>query len=155
MKEGLKMELITIIVPCYNEEESIPLFYDEINKVIKKMKVKFELIFINDGSKDKTLEILRNLAKQDKKVRYISFSRNFGKEAGILAGLEASTGDYVAMMDVDLQDPPHLLIEMYKELQKKEYDCVATRSVSRNGYSIFWQAFHQLFYRRCHTVLLL
>jgi len=138
---------ISIIVPCYNEEESIPLFYDEINKVIKKMKAKFELIFINDGSKDKTLEILRNLAKQDKKVRYISFSRNFGKEAGILAGLETSTGDYVAMMDVDLQDPPHLLIEMYEELEKKEYDCVATRSVSRNGYSVLRKFFTKWYYK--------
>jgi len=138
---------ISIIVPCYNEEESIPLFYDEINKVIKKMKAKFELIFINDGSKDMTLEILRNLAKQDKKVRYISFSRNFGKEAGILAGLETSTGDYVAMMDVDLQDPPHLLIEMYEELEKKEYDCVATRSVSRNGYSVLRKFFTKWYYK--------
>lgn len=139
---------ISLVIPCYNEEESIPLFYDEINKVIKKMKkVDFELIFINDGSKDRTLEILRDLAKEDKKVRYISFSRNFGKEAGILAGLKATTGDYVAMMDVDLQDPPHLLIEMYEELEKKEYDCIATRSVSRNGYSFFRKLFTKWYYK--------
>lgn len=139
---------ISLVIPCYNEEESIPIFYEEINKVIKKMKkVDFELIFINDGSKDRTLEMLRNLAKEDKKVRYISFSRNFGKEAGILAGLKATTGDYVAMMDVDLQDPPHLLIEMYEELQKKEYDCIATRSVSRNGYSFLRKIFTKWYYK--------
>lgn len=127
---------ISVVVPCYNEEESLPLFYEEINKVMDEMKkVKFELIFVNDGSKDQTLDILRNLASNDKNVRYISFSRNFGKEAGILAGFEAATGDYVCMMDADLQDPPQLLIEMYETLQNTDYDCVATRSVSRNGYS--------------------
>ena len=139
---------ISIVVPCYNEEESLPIFYEEINKVMIEMKkVKFELIFINDGSKDRTLEILRELAKKDKHVRYISFSRNFGKEAGILAGLEASVGDYVCMMDVDLQDPPHLLIEMYETLENSDYDCVATRSVSRNGYSFFRKLFTKWYYK--------
>ena len=139
---------ISIVVPCYNEEESLPIFYEEINKIIEEMKkVKFELIFINDGSNDQTLDILRNLSSNDKNVRYISFSRNFGKEAGILAGLEASTGDYVCMMDVDLQDPPHLLIEMYETLQNNEYDCVATRSVSRNGYSFFRKLFTKWYYK--------
>ena len=139
---------ISVIVPCYNEEESLPIFYEEINKVMNEMKkVKFELIFINDGSKDRTLEILRELAKKDKHVRYISFSRNFGKEAGILAGLEASVGDYVCMMDVDLQDPPHLLIEMYETLENSDYDCVATRSVSRNGYSFFRKLFTKWYYK--------
>ena len=140
--------MISIIIPCYNEEESIPLFYEEINKTIKEMKkVPFELIFVNDGSKDRTLEILRELAKKDKKVRYISFSRNFGKEAGILAGLEAAKGKYVAMMDVDLQDPPYLLKEMYESLQDKDLDCVATRSVSRNGYSFFRKLFTKWYYK--------
>ena len=140
--------MISVIVPCYNEEESLPLFYDEINKIIKQMKkVKFEIIFINDGSTDKTLEILRELSKKDKRVRYISFSRNFGKEAGIYAGLQASLGDYVAMMDADLQDPPYLLIEMYEELKNNEYDCVATRSTSRNGYSFFRKLFTKWYYR--------
>ena len=141
--------MISIIIPCYNEEESIPLFYKEIKKVMEEMKrVKFELIFVNDGSKDKTLDILRKLSKEDNKVRYISFSRNFGKEAGILAGLEASRGDYVCMMDVDLQDPPQLLIEMYKDLQEdKELDCVATRSVSRNGYSFLRKLFTKWYYK--------
>lgn len=128
---------ISVIVPCYNEEESIPLFYNEIKKVANNMKAKFEIIFINDGSSDNTLNIIRQLAKSDKMIRYISFSRNFGKEAGILAGLSASRGKYVCMMDVDLQDPPNLLIEMYDEIQSGEYDCIATRSVSRNGYSFF------------------
>jgi len=139
--------MLSVIVPCFNEEESLPIFYKEVIKIIKKMKVDFELIFINDGSKDKTLEILRNLAKEDKHVRYISFSRNFGKEAGVLAGLKSSRGDYIVMMDVDLQDPPHLLIEMYEELQKKEYDCVATRSVSRNGYSFIRKFFTKMYYK--------
>ena len=138
---------ISVIVPCYNEEESIPIFYEEIKKVTKKIKAKFEIIFINDGSKDKTLDILRRLAKKDKKIRYISFSRNFGKEAGILAGLENSTGDYVCMMDVDLQDPPELLIEMYNTILEGEYDCIATRSVSRNGYSFTRKLFTKWYYK--------
>ena len=138
---------ISIVVPCYNEQEALPIFYEEVTKVVKQMKVKYELIFINDGSKDDTLEILRKLAKKDKKVRYISFSRNFGKEAGILAGLEAATGDYITMMDVDLQDPPHLLIEMYEELENSDYDCIATRSVSRNGYSFLRKLLTKWYYK--------
>jgi len=112
----MKKDVISIVVPCYNEEESIPLFYQEMIKIVEKMKkqVTFELIFVNDGSKDKTLEELRKLASTDKNVHYVSFSRNFGKEAAMLAGLEASTGDYVTTMDVDLQDPPYLLEEMYR-----------------------------------------
>lgn len=141
------MDKISIIVPCYNEEESIPLFYQELNKVSSKIKANFEIIFINDGSSDKTLNILRNLHKEDERVRYISFSRNFGKEAGILAGLEHSTGDYVAMMDVDLQDPPELLIEMYDTITTTDYDCVATRSVSRHGYSFLRKGFTKLYYK--------
>lgn len=138
---------ISVIVPCYNEEESIPLFYKEIKKIIKEMNINFELIFVNDGSKDNTLNIIRELSKKDEIVRYISFSRNFGKEAGILAGLESSCGKYVCMMDVDLQDPPHLLIEMYEEIKKGEYDCIATRSVSRNGYSFFRKRLTKMYYK--------
>lgn len=142
------MKKISIVVPCYNEEESIPFYYNEMKDIIKKMKgVSFELIFINDGSKDKTLDILRNLSKKDKIVKYISFSRNFGKEAGILAGLEHATGDYIATMDVDLQDPPFLLIDMYKTLETTDYDCVASRSTSRNGYSFFRKIFTKWFYK--------
>lgn len=138
---------ISIIVPCYNEEESIPLFYKEIKEVTKQIKAKCEVIFINDGSSDNTLNIIRELSRKDKIIRYISFSRNFGKEAGILAGLEASCGKYVCMMDVDLQDPPQLLIEMYDEIKKGEYDCIATRSVSRNGYSFSRKILTKLYYK--------
>ena len=143
------MKKMSIIVPCYNEEESIPIFYNEMQKIVKNLakKATFEFLFVNDGSKDKTLEILRDLAKKDKKVRYISFSRNFGKEAGILAGLENATGDYVATMDVDLQDPPQLLIEMFETLEEKEYDCCASRSVTRNGYSPLRKFFTKMFYK--------
>ena len=142
------MDKISIVVPCYNEEESLPIFYKEMNKIKQKMqKVKLELIFINDGSKDKTLDILRELSQQDRNLRYISFSRNFGKEAGILAGLEESTGDYVCIMDVDLQDPPELLIEMYNELKKGNFDCIATKSTSRNGYSFFRKLFTKCYYK--------
>lgn len=149
MKDGERsMDKISIIIPCYNEEEAIPLYYDEMIKVMNQMKkVQFELIFTNDGSQDRTLEILRELAKKDKRVRYISMSRNFGKEASIWAGLENATGDYVATMDVDLQDPPSLLPEMYQTLKEEEYDCVATRSVSRHGYSHLRKFFTKWYYR--------
>ena len=106
------MKKISIIVPCYNEEQAIPYFYEEITKVAKEMKNDFEFIFVNDGSKDKTIEIVKEYAKKDKRVKFIHFSRNFGKEAAMYAGLELSTGDYVAIMDADLQDPPALLPQM-------------------------------------------
>lgn len=143
------MEKISVVVPCYNEEESIPLFYREILKVMEKMKkeASFELIFVNDGSKDQTLNEMRNLAKDDQRVRYISFSRNFGKEAAILAGLEHATGDYVTTMDVDLQDPPYLLEEMFHTIKEEEYDCIATKSTSRNGYSFFRKFCTKWYYR--------
>ena len=114
----MKTEKISIIVPCYNEEEALTLFYEEITKVAKQMeKVEFEFMFINDGSKDKTLDILRELSKKDKRVRYVSFSRNFGKEAAMYAGFDNVTGDYVAVMDADLQDPPALLPEMFQAIK--------------------------------------
>ena len=143
------MKKISIVVPCHNEESSIPLFYEEVNKIAKEMKKKttFEFIFVNDGSKDKTLEELRKLAKQDSKVRYISFSRNFGKESAMYAGLEASTGDYVTTMDADLQDPPALLKEMFDILETGEYDCVATKSTNRKGYSFLRKIFTKWFYQ--------
>ena len=112
----MKKEKISIIVPCYNEEESLPIFYKEINKISKEMKeVNFEFLFVNDGSKDKTLSILRDLSKKDDRVRFISFSRNFGKEGGMYAGLENATGDYVAIMDADMQDPPSMIDDCLKE----------------------------------------
>lgn len=141
-------KLLSIVVPCYNEEESIPVYYDAMVKEMQEMDyVDFEIIFINDGSKDKTLEIIRDLAKKDKKIRYVSFSRNFGKEAAMLAGLRASKGDFVTTMDVDLQDPPSLLPEMYKGIVEEGYDCVATKSTSRHGYSFIRKIFTSLFYK--------
>ena len=142
------MKKISIVVPCYNEEESIPLFYEEVNKVTEQMneKAEFEFVFVNDGSRDKTLDELRKLAKKDKRVKYISFSRNFGKEAGMLAGLEHATGDYITTMDADLQDPPALLDEMFETLESGEYDCCATRSTNRKGYSFLRKTFTKWFY---------
>ena len=142
------MEKISIIVPCYNEEETIPLFYKEMEKVRKEMKsVYFEYIFVNDGSKDNSLEEIRKLAKKNECVRYISFSRNFGKEAGMYAGLKASRGDYVAIMDVDLQDPPEMLIEMYDSIINEGYDCVALYSPEHKGYSFIRKTFTNFFYK--------
>ena len=147
------MEKISIIVPCYNEQESLPLFYDEIVKVTKKMaKVNFEFIFVNDGSKDSTLEISRELSKKDKRVRYISFSRNFGKEAAILAGLEASTGDFIATLDADLQDPPILIEEMYNYIKEENYDCVATKRVSRKGEPKIRSFFAECYYKLINKI---
>ena len=144
----LKKELISIVVPCYNEEESIPIFYKEIDKVSKKMNtVNFEYIFIDDGSHDNTLNVLRKLSKKDKRVRYISFSRNFGKEAGMYAGLEATKGDYAAIMDVDLQDPPEKLIEMYKSLKEEDYDVVALYTDTHAGYNFIRKGLTRLWYK--------
>jgi glycosyltransferase involved in cell wall biosynthesis len=140
---------ISVIVPSYNEEESLPLFYEEITKVANEMKkVDFEFLFVNDGSRDDTLNILRAFSRKDRRVRYVSFSRNFGKEAAMFAGLENVTGDYVVIMDADLQDPPSLLPEMYKIITEQDYDSVATRRVSREGEprirSFFARAFYKL-----------
>lgn len=124
---------LSIIVPCYNEEEALPLFYDEVTKVLTKMKCEYELLFVNDGSKDRTLRLLRVLGKKDAHVHYLSFSRNFGKEAAMYAGFCNASGDYVAVMDADLQDPPALLPEMVKILREGKYDSVATRRENRDG----------------------
>lgn len=145
------MKLVSIVVPCYNEQEVLPLFYDEITKVTDNMSVQFpelefEFLFINDGSKDKTLEILRSLADKDKRVRYVSFSRNFGKESGMYAGLQNSKGDYVVVMDADLQHPPAFLPEMYGYVRDGEYDCATTRRVSRKGESKVRSWFARKFY---------
>lgn len=147
------MEKISIIVPCYNEEEAMPIFYEEICKVAKKMKkVDFEFIFVNDGSKDHTLDVARDLHKKDERVRYVSFSRNFGKEAGMYAGLEAARGDYVAIMDVDLQDPPALIEEMYETLKNEDYDCVASRRVSRKGEPPIRSFFARCYYKLINKI---
>lgn len=141
------MKKISIIVPCYNEEQAIPFFYKEITKTAKNLKYNFEFIFVNDGSKDKTIDIIKEYAKKDNRVKYIHFSRNFGKEAAMYAGLDLSTGDYVTIMDADLQDPPSLLPEMIKGLEEEGYDCVATKSTSRNGYSFLRKIFTKWFYK--------
>ena len=142
------MKKISIVVPCYNEEETIPLFYNEIIKIADILnKYKFEFIFVNDGSKDKSATIMKELAKKDERVKYIIFSKNFGKEAAIYAGLEQSSGDYVTTMDVDLQDPPSLLPQMIETIENEDYDCVATKSTSRNGYSFLRKTFTKWFYR--------
>ena len=141
-------ELISIIVPCYNEEESLPIFYKEINKLSKEMnQVDFEFIFVNDGSKDKTIDILRDYSKKDKRVRYISFSRNFGKEAGMYAGLTNAQGDYVAIMDADMQDPPEMLKEMYNTVTKENYDCAALYTKSHKGYNFIRKGLTNIWYK--------
>ncbi len=142
------MTEVSIIVPCYNEQEVLPLFYNEIVRVCLDNQINYELIFVNDGSSDHTLEQLRTLSNQDKKVIYLSFSRNFGKEAAMFAGFCNASGNYVAVMDADLQDPPSLLPEMLKILRNGEYDSVATRRVTRTGEppirSWFAKCFYQL-----------
>ncbi len=127
------MKKITLIVPCFNEQEALPFFYDEATAVMQQLDYEYELLFINDGSKDETLRVLKEFAGKDDHVRYLSFSRNFGKEAGMYAGFCNADGDYVAVMDADMQDPPALLPEMLKILESGEYDSVATRRVSRDG----------------------
>ena len=143
------MKKISIIVPCYNEEQAIPYFYEEITKVAKEMKNDFEFIFVNDGSKDKTIEIVKEYAKKDKRVKFIHFSRNFGKEAAMYAGLELSTGDYVAIMDADLQDPPALLPQRVSILEDEnsDYDSVGTRRVTRKGEPPIRSFFARKFYK--------
>lgn len=142
------MDKISAIVPCYNEEQALPYLYEELIKVANQMSgQEFEFIFVNDGSRDKTLDVIRELRRKDSRVRYVSFSRNFGKEAAIYAGLEAATGNYIAMLDADLQDPPHLLEEMYASLKNEDYDCVATRRVDRKGEPVIRSFFARKFYQ--------
>lgn len=133
MQGGFDLKKLTLIVPCFNEQEALPFFYKEAISVLKNLNYEYELLFINDGSKDNTLNILKDFADRDACVKYISFSRNFGKEAAMYAGFCNATGDYVAIMDADMQDPPDLLPEMLKLIESGEYDSVATRRVSREG----------------------
>ncbi|MBM7710538.1 glycosyltransferase family 2 protein [Enterococcus xiangfangensis] len=147
--------MISVIVPCFNEEEAIPLFFAEMEKVKKNITHEFEYIFINDGSADKTLGVLRKLARTHHFVRYISFSRNFGKEAALYAGLQAATGELVTVMDVDLQDPPELLPQMVQLIETKGIDCVGTRRSDRKGEppirSFLAKKFYQLINRISET----
>ena len=139
---------ITAVVPCYNEQEALGLFYEELNRVTAEMRdCEFEILFVNDGSRDRTLELMKELAEKDGRVKYISFSRNFGKEAAIYAGLEHASGDLVAIMDADLQDPPRLLPEMYRAVTEEGYDSVATRRVTRKGEPPIRSFFARMFYR--------
>lgn len=150
------MKKLSIIVPCYNEEAALPYFIQEVLKVADRMSaafpICFELLFVNDGSDDNTLEIIREAAKQDERIRYISFSRNFGKEAAMYAGLKNASGDYAAIMDADMQNPPVLLEEMYQSLESGEYDIVAARRVSRKGDPPIRSFFARLFYRLINKI---
>ena len=147
--EGTQMqkEKISIMVPCYNEEAALPLFRDELNKMMSEMdSYAFEVILVDDGSKDQTLSILRSFSSEDERYRYLSFSRNFGKEAAMYAALKASTGDYVVYMDADLQDPPSMLPQMMALLKEKGVDSVGTRRSNRKGEPLIRSAFANIFY---------
>lgn len=151
------MNLLTVIVPCYNEEQVLEMFYSKINEIFLQMqkkyaKLEFQLLFINDGSKDNTLNIIRRLAEIDEQVDYISFSRNFGKEAAMYAGLQNASGDYVAVMDADLQDPPEFLIDMYQELLDGSADCVAAKRETRKGEPVIRSFFARMFYRFINNI---
>lgn len=142
------MEKITLIVPCYNEEEVLPLFYQEVTRVAGLMgEYTFEFLFVDDGSRDGTMKVLRELAVQDERVKYVSFSRNFGKEAAMYAGFTHASGDYVAVLDADLQDPPALLPEMMNAIKNEGYDSVATRRVTRKGEPPIRSFFARCFYK--------
>lgn len=147
-------KLCSCIVPCFNEEEVIPIYYKEMQKVRKQEegKIDFEIIFIDDGSKDKTLEVIKKLNEQDDSVHYVSFSRNFGKEAALYAGLEHAKGEYVVTMDVDLQDPPYLIPEMIRCIEEEGYDSVATRRVTRKGEPPIRSFFARRFYRLINKI---
>ena len=146
------MKTISVIVPCYNEEEAAPIFYREFFRRTAEMDCRWELWFVDDGSTDGTLAELRALRSQEERVHFISFSRNFGKESAMYAGLEAATGDYVAIMDVDLQDPPELLPGMLTSIQEEGYDCVATRRVTRKGEPPIRSFFARQFYRLINRI---
>ncbi|MDR0487059.1 MAG: glycosyltransferase family 2 protein [Treponema sp.] len=137
---------LSLVVPCFNEEAAIPLFYDETARICASLNEQSELIFVDDGSKDNTLDILRRLADQDGRVHYISFSRNFGKEAALLAGLQAAQGKYIATLDADGQDPPSLIPQMLKAVVSGEYDCAGTRRITRAGEPPVRSFFARCFY---------
>ena len=147
------MDKISVVIPCYNEEEAIPLFYKEIDNVSKNLKeVEFEFIFVNDGSKDKTIDIIKQLHKKDRRVRYVSFSRNFFKEAAIYAGLKHAKGDYAVIIDADLQHPPHLIIDMYKAIKEEGYDSVACKRTNRKGEPLLRSLGAKIFYKLMNLI---
>lgn len=143
---------LSLIVPCFNEQEALPLFYDEVTAVLNTMQCAYEILFVNDGSRDETLAILKGFAEKDEHVTYLSLSRNFGKEAAMYAGFCNTTGDYVAVMDADMQDPPALLPEMVKMLETGEYDSVATRRVNREGEPPIRSWFARRFYKLINRI---
>ncbi len=147
------MTLISLIIPCYNEQEALPRLYAAIDEVTRKMEAyAFELLFVNDGSKDNTLSLLKELAEKDSRVIYLSFSRNFGKEAAMYAGFCHARGEYVAVMDADMQDPPSLLPEMMRRIREEGYDSVATRRVTRKGEPPIRSFFARAFYRLINRI---
>lgn len=149
-------EQISIVVPCYNEEAAIPFFYHEISGILEKLEQKYQVesqvLFVDDGSNDGTLRIIKELANSNKTIKYISFSRNFGKEAAMLSGLEYADGDFVAVMDVDLQDPPGMLLTMYDIIKAKEVDCVAARRTNRKGEPPIRSFFARVFYKAINKI---
>lgn len=145
---GVSVKKITVIVPCFNEQDALPIYYKEMCRVMHKMpEVEIEMLFVDDGSTDRTLSVMKDLNSLDEKCKYLSFSRNFGKEAAIYAGLKNATGDYVAIMDVDLQDPPELLPQMYQILEEGEYDNVATKRSTRKGEPVIRSFLSETFYK--------
>lgn len=144
--------MISIVVPCYNEEAALPYFFKEIYHVMAGMRTSYELICVDDGSRDKTLALLKQEAAKNSVVKYISFSRNFGKEGAIYAGLQHAKGDYVVIMDADLQDPPVLLPELYKAVAEEGYDSAATRRVTRKGEPPVRSFFARQFYKLMHRI---
>ncbi|MEO1781753.1 glycosyltransferase family 2 protein [Enterococcus diestrammenae] len=145
--------MLSIIVPCYNEEETLPLFVKAVNQVNQQMGETLEYIFVNDGSKDGTLSVIKDLYRQQPEaVRFISFSRNFGKEAALYAGLQAAKGEFVTVMDADLQDPPELLPEMLRLIREEAYDCIGTRRIDREGEPVIRSFFAKSFYRLVNRI---
>lgn len=144
--------LISIVVPCYNEREALPIFYRALIPQLEQMNVSIELIFVDDGSTDETPDYMKKLSSEDGRAKYILLSKNFGKEAAMLAGFKAAKGDYVAVMDADLQDPPEKLAEMYQILQKEDCDCVATRRVTRSGEPKIRSFFARQFYKLINRI---
>lgn len=144
--------LVSLIIPCYNEQESLPAFMKEVKSVLEFMDCEYELLFVNDGSSDNTLKLLKEYSQKDENVRYISFSRNFGKEAAMYAGFCNASGDYVAVMDADLQDPPTLLPQMLEILQTEDYDSVATRRITRNQEPLMRSFFAKKFYQLINKI---
>ena len=143
---------ISLIIPCYNEQESLPAFFEEVTKVLTEMACTYELLFVDDGSSDRTLEILKEMEERDEHVRYLSFSRNFGKEGAMYAGFCNTAGRYVAVMDADLQDPPSLLPEMLRLIREEGYDSVATRRVTRKGEPVIKSFFARQFYKLINRI---